>query len=107
MIAWALVFIIVLIDASISYELIKRIYKMNDIAKAKDKIRRYKQFIQALEDEKKIFQRYLDNNLYTELQAAQIKQRVFDIEVTINGHEAFIKEYQDRLNPTTYRKSIY
>lgn len=79
---------------------------MNDKAKAKEKIRRYNAFIKALHDEKVITVRNIESNFYNEFDTAKAKQRVFDIEVTINGHEAFIKEYQDRLNPNTYRKSI-
>jgi hypothetical protein len=79
---------------------------MNDKARAKEKIRMYNDCIQHLKDEQTALEKLLLNNQLDELNEARAKQRLFDIKVTIGGHEAFIREYQERLNPTTYRKSL-
>ncbi|MDD5358584.1 MAG: hypothetical protein PHX80_05515 [Candidatus Nanoarchaeia archaeon] len=79
---------------------------MNDNAKAREKIKHYNFYIHTLEREKKSLHNLIQDCEISELEKAKTEQRIFDIEVTINGHQAFIKEYQARINPTTYRKSL-
>jgi len=71
---------------------------------ALNKIKAYNKYIAALQTEKNSLEKLLEwADEYTKAKAIQ---RIFDIEVTIQGYEAFIREYQARLNPTTYRKII-
>jgi hypothetical protein len=79
---------------------------MNDKARAKEKIRIYSECIRQLEAEKAALQKYIDDKRFNALFEAKAQQRIFDLKVTIEGHQAFINEYQARINPTTYRKSL-
>lgn len=79
---------------------------MNDKARAKEKIKMYKEHINTLEVEISQLKIALTSTNCSDYNKAKIQQRIFDLKVTIEGHEAFIREYQLRINPTTYRKSI-
>jgi hypothetical protein len=79
---------------------------MNDKARAKAKIHLYSEFIKSLWDEQKALEKLIETDKLNELDNAKARQRVFDLIVTIGGHEAFIREYQSRSNPATYRKTL-
>lgn len=72
----------------------------------RQKIARYNDYIRALSGEKIALEKLLLSGSLNELQTARAKQRLFELDVTTEGHTAFIKEYQDRLNPGVYRKRI-
>lgn len=79
---------------------------MTDKASSKEKIKMYKEHISTLEVEKSQLEIALTSTTCSDYNKAKIQQRIFDLKVTIEGHEAFIREYQSRINPTTYRKTL-
>jgi hypothetical protein len=82
---------------------------MNEKQIAANKIKAYNTYIKALQAEKKSLEELLKlpTISLSEYHKAKAHQRIFDIEVTIQGHQAFIIEYQARQNPTTYRNKDF
>jgi len=69
--------------------------KSKEIARVK--IKRYNEYIAALKSEKTELEKLVNAKALNEMQTARANQRIFDIDVTIEGHRAFIKAYEERI----------
>jgi hypothetical protein len=73
---------------------------------AREKIARYNAYIHSLNAEKTLLSNFIEAGKLSDISTQKAKQRIFELEVTIQGHEAFKQHYEARLNPSTYKKRI-